>query len=189
MPCCRRHSGAATGLSCVLLRNLTRDQTVIVFDNTHSNAHEIASRALKILNGQAVTAPRKSAARLYVRTLLKDGPDAAHQLLPTLRNEAGTIELSEDEMNSMGYELMGANNYYHLPTTFIWMLLSMCCTPIPCFSHKAGTSGTVMGKLCGRVIISRSRWTPIDGRYCSIRTVKARKRRSRRCKEHRSHNA
>ncbi|WP_058187838.1 serine hydrolase domain-containing protein [Terracidiphilus gabretensis] len=109
------HSGGATGLSCVLLRNLTRDQTVIVFDNTHSNAHEIASRALKILNGQAVAAPRKSAARLYVQTLLKDGPDAAHQLLPTLRNEAGTVELSEDEMNSMAYELMGANNYYHLP--------------------------------------------------------------------------
>jgi len=109
------HSGAATGLSCVLLRNLTRDQTVIVFDNTHSNAHEIASRALKVLNGQAVTAPRKSTARLYVQTLLKDGPDAAHQLLPTLHKEAGTSELSEDEMNSMGYELMGSSNYYHLP--------------------------------------------------------------------------
>jgi CubicO group peptidase (beta-lactamase class C family) len=109
------HSGGATGLSCVLLRNLTREQTVIVFDNTHSNAHEIASRALKILNGQAVAAPRKNGARLYVQTLLKNGPGAAHQLLPMLRKESGPFELSEDDMNSMGYELMGANNYYHLP--------------------------------------------------------------------------
>jgi CubicO group peptidase (beta-lactamase class C family) len=109
------HSGAATGLSCVLLRDLSRKQTVIVFDNTHSNAHEIASRALKIINGQAIPAPRKSAARLYVQTLLKDGPEAAHQLLPALRSDTSTLELSEDEMNSMGYELMGTDNYYHLP--------------------------------------------------------------------------
>jgi CubicO group peptidase (beta-lactamase class C family) len=35
------HGGYATGLSAVLLRNISRHQTVVVFDNTHDNAHAV----------------------------------------------------------------------------------------------------------------------------------------------------
>jgi len=108
------HSGAATGLSCVLLRDLNREQTVIVFDNTHANAHEIADRALNILNGRTPPPPRKSAARIYVQTLLKDGPEAAHQTLRKLLSDPDNFVVSEDEFNTSGYELMGANNTFHL---------------------------------------------------------------------------
>lgn len=109
------HSGAATGLSCVLLRDVSRDQIVIVFDNTHANAHEIADRALTILNGRTPPPPRKSAARTYVQILLKDGPEAAHQTLLKLRSDPENFVVSEDEFNTSGYELMGANNTFRLP--------------------------------------------------------------------------
>ncbi len=109
------HSGAATGLSCVLLRNITKHQTVILFDNTHSNAHEVADNALKILNGDSVPRPRKSIATLYVQALLKDGPGQARRTLEELRTNTSDYVLDEDELNSLGYDLMGGSNDYHLP--------------------------------------------------------------------------
>lgn len=109
------HSGAATGLSCVLLRNVSRGQTVIVFDNTHANAHEVADRALHILNGHSLPPPRKSAARAYVQTLLQNGPEAAHKRLRTMQTDATNFAFTEEELNSSGYELMGTDNKFHLP--------------------------------------------------------------------------
>jgi CubicO group peptidase (beta-lactamase class C family) len=109
------HSGAATGLSCVLLRDITRHQTVIVFDNFHSNAHEVADNALKIANGESVPRPKKSVATLYVQTLLKDGPEQASRILEALRTKTSDYEIDEDEMNSLGYDLIGDSNVYHFP--------------------------------------------------------------------------
>lgn len=109
------HSGAATGLSCVLMRDLRRDWTVIVFDNTHSNAREVADRALRIVNAEPVAPLRRSAAALYVNALLRDGPEVARGLLDSLRQRQDEFVLSEDEMNTMGYELLGSENPFRLP--------------------------------------------------------------------------
>lgn len=109
------HGGAATGLSCILLRNVTKHQTVILFDNAHSNAHEVADNTLKIMNGDSVPGPRKSIATLYVQALLKEGPDQARRTMEELRTKTSDYVLDEDEMNSLGYDLMGDNNTYHLP--------------------------------------------------------------------------
>jgi len=109
------HSGAATGLSCILLRNITKRQTIILFDNAHSNAHQIADDVLKIMNAMSVPHPRKSGAKLYTRALLRDGPDPDRHTLQALRTNTTDYEFDEDEMNSIGYDLMGGGNVYHLP--------------------------------------------------------------------------
>jgi tetratricopeptide (TPR) repeat protein len=112
------HSGAATGLSCILLRNISRHQTIIIFDNSHYNAHEIASNALKVLNGMQVSYPKKSIAKIYSRVLLKSGAIAARDTLNFLKQDTLHYMLSEDEMNSLGYDFMGGSNNpnpYHFP--------------------------------------------------------------------------
>jgi CubicO group peptidase (beta-lactamase class C family) len=109
------HSGAATGLSCILLRNITKQQTIILFDNAHSNAHQIADDVLKIMNAMSVPHPRKSGAKLYAQALLRDGPDPARHTLQALRTNTTDYEFDEDEMNTIGYDLMGGSNVYHLP--------------------------------------------------------------------------
>jgi CubicO group peptidase (beta-lactamase class C family) len=112
------HSGAATGLSCVLLRNISKHQTIILFDNTHYNAHEIAFNALSVLNGKLVPYPKKSIAKIYARVLLGDGPDAARDTLNVLKKDSLHYLLSEDEMNSLGYDFLGGTNNpnpYHFP--------------------------------------------------------------------------
>ncbi len=109
------HSGAATGLSCVLLRNVSRHQTVIVFDNAHYNAHEIATNALLILNGRQVPRPKKSITRVFGMVLASTGPEAARDTLEKLRDDTATYALSEGEINSLGYDFMATDNPYHLP--------------------------------------------------------------------------
>jgi len=118
------HSGAATGLSCVLLRNISKHQTVIVFDNTHYNAHEIAFNTLKILNWVQVPYPKKSIAKIYAKVLLNSGANAAKDSLNALKKDSLHYFLSEDEMNSLGYDFMGGSNNpnpFHFPEEHKYM--------------------------------------------------------------------
>jgi CubicO group peptidase (beta-lactamase class C family) len=109
------HSGAAMGLSSNILRNITKHQTVILFDNTHFNAHDNASKVMMLLNGKKVDTPKKSIAKVYGNILLSKGAIAAKESLETLKRDTVNYYLSEDEMNSLGYDFMGNNNPYHLP--------------------------------------------------------------------------
>jgi CubicO group peptidase (beta-lactamase class C family) len=113
------HNGNATGLSCILVRNISKHQTIIIFDNIHNNnSQELAFKALKILNGIEVSVPKKSIAAEYARTLLREGTKAARDKLILLKTDTARYQLSEDEMNTIGYDFMGGSNNrnpYHFP--------------------------------------------------------------------------
>lgn len=109
------HSGAAMGLSSNILRNVSNRQTVIIFDNTHFNAHENATKIMMLLNGKKVDAPKKSLAKIYGHVLMRKGAIEAQQTLETLKKDTNSYYLSEDEMNSLGYDFVGNSNPYHLP--------------------------------------------------------------------------
>lgn len=109
------HSGAAMGLSSNILRNVSRHQTVIIFDNAHFNAHENATNLMLLLNGRKVDLPKKSIAKVYGSVLLHKGAAAANEILETLKQDTAHYFLTEDEMNSLGYDFMGNSNPYHLP--------------------------------------------------------------------------
>jgi len=105
------HNGNATGLSCILLRNITTRQTIIIFDNIHNNnSQELAFNVLKILNGIKVPAPKKSIASEYARILQKEGAALAKGKLLLLKTDTVNYQLSEDEMNNIGYDFMGGSN-------------------------------------------------------------------------------
>jgi tetratricopeptide (TPR) repeat protein len=105
------HNGNATGLSCILLRNISKRQTVIVFDNIHNNnSQELAFNLLKILNGIKVPLPKKSIAAEYTMILLSEGAKAARERLMILKKDTVHYQLNENEMNDIGYDLMGGPN-------------------------------------------------------------------------------
>ena len=102
------HGGNATGLSCVLIRNLTRKQTIIIFDNIHSdNSYSLGLAALKLLNDVPVPLPKKSLAAVYGRVLVKDGADVARKTFMELKKDTAKYYISEDEMNLLGYDFLG----------------------------------------------------------------------------------
>lgn len=109
------HSGAAMGLSSNILRNVTKHQTVILFDNAHFNAHENATKLMMLLNGKKVDTPKKSIGRTYGNILMNKGAAEARETLETLKMDTLNYYLSENEMNALGYDFMGATNPYHLP--------------------------------------------------------------------------
>jgi tetratricopeptide (TPR) repeat protein len=68
-----------------------------------------AMNALKILNGEKIPLPKKSIAKLYGRTIVKDGIPAARDLLAKLRKDSLNYSLYEDDMNLLAYQLMWNN--------------------------------------------------------------------------------
>ncbi|WP_153798440.1 serine hydrolase [Foetidibacter luteolus] len=116
------HSGAAMGLSSNILRNITKRQTVIIFDNAHFNAHENASKLMMLLNGKKVDMPKRSLAKIYGNTLVGKGVIAANEILEKLKKDTANYYLNEDEMNTLGYDFMGNSNPYHLPQQHLYKL-------------------------------------------------------------------
>lgn len=114
------HSGAAMGLSSNILRNITKHQTVILFDNAHFNAHENATKVMMLLNDKKVDTPKKSIAKIYGNILLNIGTTEARETLESLRKDTLNYYLTEHEMNTLGYDFMGNTNPYHLPETHFY---------------------------------------------------------------------
>ena len=111
------HSGGMMGLSCVLLRNLTRHQTIIMYANILPDNYTfvIDLPALKILNGGSVDYPRKTMARAFGRVLVTEGIDAAMNALRKMKADPATYILWEDDFNSLAYDLMGDSNDLQMP--------------------------------------------------------------------------
>ncbi|GAA0530546.1 serine hydrolase [Chitinophaga japonensis] len=103
------HPGGLPGLNSMLLRNISKFQVIILFDNTAREVGGIAENALKILNGSTVPQPRKSGARHYGRTLAENGIVAGNEKLTQIEKDTITYNLDEDELNSLGYEFMRNN--------------------------------------------------------------------------------
>ena len=104
-----RYSGGAIGLKSHILRNISKNQTVIIIDNTNNPVDDIAIDAIKILNGQNIKPLGKSLAKIYGITLLKTGEAAARLEFETLRKDTVHYGLSENEFNTLGYDLMSSN--------------------------------------------------------------------------------
>ena len=101
------HSGGASGVVTVFLRNITRKQTVVVLDNvTHRGLHPEGVNAFYILNNGPIFGGKRSLAKDYVITLHQKGADAAAVLFNELKADTSHYFMDEMELNKLGYNLM-----------------------------------------------------------------------------------
>jgi len=101
------HAGGKLGAVTILLRDLDRQQTVILLDNTGSEGlYKTALNTLKILNGQPLVPNKKNLSRIYVRAMMEAGADHAMAVLQTLKTDTSGYNLKEDDMNELGYALL-----------------------------------------------------------------------------------
>jgi CubicO group peptidase (beta-lactamase class C family) len=101
------HAGGMSGAVTVLLHDIKKQQTVIILDNTGSEAiYKNAQNGLRILNDQPVQYAKRNLARLYGRRLMSGGTDAAASLLLACRADTAHFSLSENDMNNLGYALL-----------------------------------------------------------------------------------
>ena len=112
------HGGGMIGLRATLLRNVTKHQDIILFDNTQNETDDIAKDALKILNGEKVKPNGKSAARIFGKELIHNGIIAAEAALSILRKDTINYAFNENEFNNLGYDLMNNNKLQEALETF-----------------------------------------------------------------------
>lgn len=103
------HHGGSIGMEVMLIRNITRNQAVIYFDNTKNFAFNTAMDALNILNGANLPLPKQSVAKVYGKTMATQGIAAAKSLFATLKKDSLNYSLSEDELNVLGYQFLQNN--------------------------------------------------------------------------------
>ena len=103
------HHGGGIGIEAMFLRSIEKDQTVILFNNVKDPAFDKAMNALKILNSEKVASPKKSIAKLYGKTMVKQGIPAARKLLENIKKDTLNYYLNVDEMNLLGYQFLWNN--------------------------------------------------------------------------------
>ena len=99
------HAGGTPGCSTMFMRNIDRDQTVVIFDNTNSeNLYRKALAAMRILNGHPPVATPRSLTRIFGRLLATRGEDAAFVALLQHRGDTEHYSLTENDLNTLGYQ-------------------------------------------------------------------------------------
>jgi len=101
------HSGAAPGVSTLLVRNLSKKQTVIILHNVQAPP-DVDNRILDILNDKPV-AYKVSLAFAYARNLYLKGTDYASSFFNAYRMDTLHYYLSQAEMDRAGLEFSRKN--------------------------------------------------------------------------------
>ena len=107
------HGGKFPGIWSGFLRNISKRQTIITFDNTGWSGADLLNRmAMDILNDKPIEdlLSKRSLAQVYVQCLMQKGADAAFSKLIELRDDSTHYLLDQYELNSLGYQFL-ANGY------------------------------------------------------------------------------
>lgn len=113
------HTGGRYGSQTMFLRNITKKQTVIFFDNAESEGvYRNALTAMNILNNKPPLIHPKSLVRVYGRALINKGVDFAAGRLLELKADTVHYRLRESEMNDLGYLLLSQGYALQAMETF-----------------------------------------------------------------------
>ena len=99
------HPGGDVGFAAYLIRNPSRDQTVIVLSNIELLRHLTPTALMRILNGEPYRLDLKSVASAMGREYILRGREAMLKLFRGLKGD-DDYGLSEDEMNELGLRLL-----------------------------------------------------------------------------------
>ncbi|NII28639.1 beta-lactamase family protein [Pseudoflavitalea sp. X16] len=103
------HGGSYPGIMTLFLRNVSKKQTIILFDNTNwTGIFFMGHMALRMLNEMPVInlLPKKSIARVYGLSLMENGSETAINSLLELRTDTIHYTVSEKEFNTLGYQFL-----------------------------------------------------------------------------------
>ena len=106
------HSGGVPGGLSILLRNITKRQTVIAFDNTFNiGLYKNGVKAINILNQKTVSNSKISLLRKYSSALINKGIDYSFCELLELKADTIHYYLKEEDLNELGLQLLYAATF------------------------------------------------------------------------------
>ncbi len=101
------HTGGEPGSLSIFIRNITKRQTVIAFDNAfNTTLYRNGVNAMNILNDGPVIIQKKSLVQAYGMALVNGGADFAFCKLSVLSADSLHYYLSEGDINDLGLQLL-----------------------------------------------------------------------------------
>lgn len=111
------HGGGITGLSTGFLYQFDHRRLAVVLDNTQQSAEDLEVDALMIMAGRKLKIPGKSIAHIFGLALVNSGSVAARDSLERYKKNPD-YDLSEDQFNHLGYDLMRSGKLNEALVTF-----------------------------------------------------------------------
>jgi CubicO group peptidase (beta-lactamase class C family) len=105
------HTGGIPGFNTIIVRLVNDKNLIVLLDNTSGgrNLGPISKNIANILYGQPVTPPKRPVSETLSATVFKSGAEAAvRQYRDIKARSAAEYDLSENELNSLGYQLIAA---------------------------------------------------------------------------------
>ncbi len=101
------HTGGVPGALSILLRNIDKKQTVVLFDNAFNKSlYRSGLNAMNILNNKPISISKQSLTKVYGSTLVNKGVDIAFIKFQKLRDDTSHYYLNEEDMNDLGLQLL-----------------------------------------------------------------------------------
>lgn len=103
------HIGGINGFSTIIFRLIKNKHLIVLFSNTGStNLGEVRQAITNILHDKPYKLPKKSIAELLGKTILnRDVESAVKQYHDLKVNQHDKYNFAENELNSLGYQLLG----------------------------------------------------------------------------------
>ncbi|HKE57936.1 MAG TPA: serine hydrolase [Pyrinomonadaceae bacterium] len=103
------HGGGINGFATNITRFPDEKSLIVILDNTGQNTQRLSDLVAKILYGQPYDPPRMSIAEVMDKTIREKGFDAGIAQYRELKTkQSPTYNFAENELNTLGYQLMRA---------------------------------------------------------------------------------
>jgi len=101
------HDGFITGLTSILLHNITKNETVILLSSIgNSPVFPISNAILQIIDNKPYKIPVQNLSRIYGSLLESGNKEKADQLIQEYLKTPSSYEASEIDFNRLGYQFL-----------------------------------------------------------------------------------
>lgn len=100
------HDGLITGLTSILLHNITKNQSVILLSNSGCSIFPISNAVLNLINDKPYTIPVQNLSRIYGSLVESGSKEKASELIQEYLKNPNSYEVSERDFNRLGYQFL-----------------------------------------------------------------------------------
>jgi CubicO group peptidase (beta-lactamase class C family) len=100
------HDGLITGLTSILLHNITKNQSVIILSNVGNSIFPISNVVLNLINNKPYNIPVQNLSRIYGSLIENGNKEKANELIQEYLKNPSSYEASERDFNRLGYQFL-----------------------------------------------------------------------------------
>ncbi|WP_175620497.1 serine hydrolase [Chryseobacterium schmidteae] len=100
------HDGFITGMTSILLHNITKNQGIILLSNSASSIFPISNAVLNLINDKPYTIPVQNLSRIYGNLIESGNRQKANELIQEYLKNPNSYEASERDFNRLGYQFL-----------------------------------------------------------------------------------